>query len=75
MDIIKRLPSQLAQHVYLYDDTYKQKFESVIYVLKNSNSCCWAAGTLFWSAAICDKKKCMTPHIVSNKKYIAYRLL
>ena len=38
MDIIKRLPSQLAQHVYLYDNTYKQKFESVIYVLKNSNS-------------------------------------
>ena len=38
MDIIKRLPSQLALHVYLYDDTYKQKFESVIYVLKNSNS-------------------------------------
>ena len=37
INIIKRLPLPLARHVYSYDDTYKQKFESTFYVLNNLN--------------------------------------
>ena len=37
MNIIKRLPLHLAQHVYSYDDTYKKKLKSIINIFKYIN--------------------------------------
>ena len=37
MNIIKRLPSPLAQYVYSYDDTYKKKLKTIVYIFKYLN--------------------------------------
>ena len=37
MNIIKRLPSQLAQHIFSYDDTYSSLYRTVIIQLMYYN--------------------------------------